>query len=118
MDYTGIATKESFAKDFANACYYSVLSNSSTNNTKIEQELVYILYLLNAGVPVVNYLSIESVENGYAAGLKDYTNKAFQRFSTPKFSEQLFGLNVDGTNMDTGIHKGLGAKIKKQIGYN
>ena len=45
-DYILIVTKESFAKDLANARYYSVLSDSSTENAIIEQELMYVLYLL------------------------------------------------------------------------
>ena len=55
-DYIGKVTKESFAKDFANARYYSVLSDSSTDSAVIEQEVVYVLYLSKNGVPVVKYL--------------------------------------------------------------
>ena len=115
-DYIGIV-KKGFAKDFANTRYYGVLSDGSTDSPMIEQELVYVLYLSKDGVPIVKYLSIESAENGDASGLKNCITKAFQRFGITKFSERLLGLNVDGTSVDTGIHKGLGAK-KRQIGFN
>ena len=95
-DYIGIVRKESFAKDFANARYYSVLSDGSTDNAETEQELVYVLYLLKDGVPIVKYLSIGNAKNGDASGLKTWITKAFQRFRITKFSEQLLGLNVDG----------------------
>ena len=118
-DYIGKVTKESFAKDFANARYYSVLSDSSTDSAVIEQEVVYVLYLSKDGVPIVKYLSIESAENGDTDGLKDCISKAFERIGITKFSERLLGLNVDGANVNTGIHKGLSTKIKKKmIGFN
>ena len=69
-DYIGIVTKESFAKDFANARCYSVLSDGSTDNAETEQELVYVLYLLKDGVPIVKYLSIGHAKNDDASGLK------------------------------------------------
>ena len=113
-DYIGIVTKESFAKDFANARYYTVLSDGSTDNAETEQELVYVLYLLKDGVPIVKYLSIGNAKNGDASGLKTWITKAFQRFRITKFSEQLLGLNVDGACVKTGIHKGLRAEIKEE----
>ena len=45
-----------FAKDCANARCYSVISDGSTDSAVIEQELVYALYLLKDGVPIVKYL--------------------------------------------------------------
>ena len=53
-DYIEIVTKESFAKDCANAWYYSVLSDGSTDSAVIEQELVFVLYLSKDGVPIVS----------------------------------------------------------------
>lgn len=35
-DYIGTVTKESFAKDFTNACNYKVLSNSTLDSTIME----------------------------------------------------------------------------------
>ena len=119
-DYIRKVTKESFAKDFANARYYSVLSDGSTDSAVIEQEVVYVLYLSKDGVPVVKYLSIESAQNGDIDGLKDCISKAFERIGITKFSERLLGLNVDSANVNTGIHKGLkgiGTKIKKEADW-
>ena len=44
-DYIGKVTKESFAKDFANARYYSVLSDGSTDSAVIEQEVYSICFI-------------------------------------------------------------------------
>ena len=98
-----------------NACCYSVLSDGSMDSAIIEQELVYILYLSNVGVPVVKYLSIESAENGDPAGLKDCITNAFQRFGIMKLSQWLLGFNVVGVSVDIDIQKGfeLPTKFKK-----
>ena len=66
--YIAIVMKESFAKDFANAWYYSVLSDGSADSAVTEQELVYVLYLSKDGVSIVKYLLIESDKNGDASG--------------------------------------------------
>ena len=78
---------------------------------------MYVLYLLKDGVPTVKYLSIESAKNGVASGLKNCITKAFQGFRITKFSERLLGLNVDGASVNTGILKGLRAKIKKEADW-
>ena len=116
-DYIGKVTKESFAKDFANARYCSVLRDGSTDSAVIEQEVVYVLYISKDGVPIVKYLSIASDENDDADGLKDCISKAFEKIGITKFSKRMLGLNVDGANVNTGIHKGLGAKIKEEADW-
>ena len=83
----------------------------------IEQELVFVLYLLKDGVPIVKYLSTESAENGDTSGLKKCITKVFQRFGITKFSERLLGLNVDGASVNTGIHRDLRAKIKEEADW-
>ena len=45
-DYIGKVFKESLASDLAKAHYYCVFSDSSTNSTVIEQELVSVLFML------------------------------------------------------------------------
>ena len=68
-------------------------------------------------MPIVKYFSIGSAENGDTSGLKNFVTKAFQRFGITKFSEQLLGLNVDGASVNTGIYKGLRAKIKEEADW-
>lgn len=75
------------------------MSNGSADSAVFEKELVCMLHLLNADVPVVKYHSIESAENSYAAGLKyNITDdkhllwklcysESLKRFRITKFSE-------------------------------
>ena len=69
MDYIGGEMKKSLAESVANARYFACLSDGSIDSSVTEQEFVYILFLDN-GVPVVKYVSIESVENANAKGVK------------------------------------------------
>ena len=68
-DYIGKVQKDSFKKDIKKARFYTALSDGSSDSANIEQEAVYILYLLN-GKPVVQFLSVESAENADAQGLR------------------------------------------------
>ena len=45
LDVIGKVTMDSLQKDLANAHYFCVLSDSSTNSSVIKEELVYLLFL-------------------------------------------------------------------------
>ena len=45
LDVIGKVTMDSLQKDLANAYYFCVLSDSSTNSSVIKEELVYLLFL-------------------------------------------------------------------------
>nr|XP_047122893.1 zinc finger protein 862-like [Hydra vulgaris] len=110
-DYIGEIAKDLFKKDFIKARYYSVLSDGSCDSATIEQELVYVLYLLE-GSPCVKLLSVESPDNGNASGLKNCLKQSFERVGISDMSKKLVGLNVDGASVNLGIHSGLGALLK------
>ena len=106
-------TRESLKTDLANANFYSVLNDGSTDSGVIEQELIYVLFL-NHGTPTLKYFSIESVTNANAEGIKETIATAFSRFGISNFSSRLLGLNVDGASVNVGVHRGLGTLIKEQ----
>ena len=39
---------------------------------------------------------------------------SFERIGIAEFENQIHGLNVDGTSVDTGVHNGLGTKIVEE----
>ena len=49
--------------------YYLVLSDSSTDSSLTEQEIIYILFI-GGGVPALKYFSIESVKVADSVGLE------------------------------------------------
>ena len=104
--------KDKLAESISKARYYSILNDGSTDSSVNEKELVYILFL-DEGTLTVKYLSIESVKSADAVGIHDSIIEAFNRFGITSFEEKLVGLNVDGASVNTGKHKGLGARIKE-----
>ena len=53
---------EKVGRNCANVRYFSCLSDGNTETSVTEQEVVYVLILDN-GVPVFKYVSMEPVEN-------------------------------------------------------
>lgn len=111
-DYIGKVMKESLTADLAKSRYYACLNDGSTDSAVIEQEMVYVLFL-HEGTPMVKYLSIESVKSADAEGVKESIEDAFNRIGITRFSSRLTGLNADGASVNMGIHRGLGAILKK-----
>ena len=111
VDTIGKEMKDSFVKDLLDANYYSVLTDGSTDASITEQEVVYVLYL-SGGEPKVKFLGIEAPEQATADGLKENIEKAFQNIGITPMYDSLANLCVDGASVNTGIHNGLGAKMK------
>ena len=105
--------KDTLLEDLLSAKYYSILMDGSTDSSVTEQELIYILYLSKNGIPEVKFFSIESVKAADAEGLKSSLEEAFERVGISCFASRLHGLNVDGASVNTGIHCGLGARIRE-----
>ena len=93
--------------------YYSVLMDGSTDSSVTKPESIYILYLSKNGTSEVKFFSIESVKTADAEGLKSSLEEAFERIGILSFETRLHALNVDGASVNTGIHRGLDARIRE-----
>ena len=105
-------SKNELARDLANARFYSVLSDGSTDTSVTEKELVYILYLCN-GTPTVKYFSIEDVKTANAIGLQAAIEQSFKRIGITALTDRIVGLNCDGASVNMGQFTGLGARFKE-----
>ena len=94
--------------------FCQLLMDGSTDSSIIEQELVYVLFLNKEGRAVLKFFSIESVKNADADGLKvAIIKESFEIVGIVDFAQKLHGLNLDDDSVNTGIHCGLGAKLKE-----
>lgn len=112
-DATGKTLKDDLVKDLVDAKYYSLLTDGSTDSGVLEQELIYVLFLNRSGRAEVKFYGIESPDHANAVGLKHAVELAFTRVGITDFTSSLFGLNVDGASVNTGIHGGLGALLRQ-----
>ena len=110
-DFIGKFQVEELIKDLAKINYYSILTDGSTDNGVVEQEAIYILFLVD-GVPKLRYFSIESVKNGNAQGVYESIKTAFERVGILNFEDRIVGLNADGASVNMGQFSGLGKLIK------
>ena len=112
-DAIGKMLKYALVKGLVDAKYYSLLTDGSTDAGVFEQKLIYVLFLNRAGRAEVRFYGVEGPANGNAIGLKDAVEFAFNRVGVTDFTRSLFGLNVDGASVNTGIHGGLGALLRQ-----
>ena len=79
----GKVTMDSLPKDLANAHYFCILSDGSTDSSVIEEELIYIyiyIYILSlkSGKPLLKFLLIEPANNANAEGIIECIKTAFE----------------------------------------
>ena len=113
VDCVGEAMKEDFVKDILNTPYYSILTDGSTDASILEQEVLYVLFLSSSGVPVLEFLRVDTPQHAHADGLKQCIEDSFQHIGITPLSSRLASMNVDGAAVNTGIHSGLGVKFKE-----
>ena len=98
---------DSLQKDLANAQYFYILSDSSTDSRVIEEKLVYLLFL-KSGKLLLKFLSVEPANNTNAEGIIECIKTAFEQIGILDFQKRIMGLNVDGASVNTGVHNGVG----------
>ena len=99
---------DSLHKDLANAHYFFVLSDSSTNSSIIEEELVYLLFL--SGKPLLKFLLVV-----FAEDIIECIKTAFEWIGILDFQKRIMRLNVDGASVNTGVHNGVGVLIQADL---
>ena len=87
--------KEDLIKAISLSNYFSLLTDGSTDNVVIEEEVLYLLFL-NEGKPEIKFFSIETPSHSTAEGLKEAISSAFKRTGMTEFHTKLAGFNVDG----------------------
>ena len=111
-DYIAAVEQDELAKALSEGSYFSVLSDGSTDNSVLERELVYVLFLYR-GKPRVTFLDIETPKSGDAKGILDCITKAFERIGLENYTDRLVGLNVDGASVNLGKHRGVATRLKE-----
>ena len=86
----GKVTLDSLEKDLANAHYFCVLSDGSTDSSVIKEELVNLF--LRSGKPLLKFLSIEPANNANAGGIIECIKTALERIGILHFQKRIMGL--------------------------
>ena len=111
LDVIGKVKMDSLQKDLANAHYFCVFSDGSTDRSVIEEELVYLLFL-KSEKPLLKFLSIEPTNNANAESIIECIKTAFQRTGILDFPKRIMRLNVDGASVSTGVHNRVGVLMQ------
>ena len=98
--------------------FFSVRADGSTDRSVVEQEALYMRYVVN-GVAVNKFVGIEEVEHSTADGILDAIDSGLSKrvgvlLDTQK--QKLVNMNLDGAAVNMGIYKGVGTTQKLRCG--
>ena len=112
-EYISEVEKKEFQQALSKGCYFSVLTDGSTDTSVQKQELTYVLFV-DEGKSCVAFLDIETPKSADAEGIYYYCIvKAFKDIGIEEFADKLGGINVDRASVNLGYHKGVAARLKK-----
>ena len=74
-----------------------------------------MFFFLNNRTPQVKFFSIKRVKSADEEGLLLSLKESFKQIGTLNFGNQLHGLNIDSASVNTGIHSGLGTRIRNEL---
>ena len=118
----GLTLQRPLAVVYSKARFVSVMSDSSTNTTIVEQEVVYVQYV-NHGTPVTKLASIQALEHGNAEGVHNGVIKelATMELTADKLqpAESAFPTlvcaNFDGASVMMGSKSGVATSIQQSF---
>ena len=98
------------------ADFISVLSDTSTDVSNTEQEIVYVR-MIKDGIPHNNMLSLVSVDAANAPGILDTIDGAFGKlgFSPESWRRKVVCLGTDGASVMMGKHAGVAALLREDV---
>ena len=93
--------------------FISLLSDSLTDRSSAEEEIVYIRYIIQ-GVPVVRFLGLSRLESCKAPDILSSILECAMRvgLSSDIISKCLVGFGADGASVMMGCHNGVAALLK------
>lgn len=106
--------KQDNLKDLLNhSDYFSVMSDSSTDRSVSEKEIVYVR-LIKDGYPTMKYLSLVDLKSADAVGIVKSLDQAFSDFGfqSDEWRRKLVGFGADGAAVMLGKKGGI-AKLQK-----
>ena len=115
VNVIGQTMKDFFVEDLLSANYYSLLTDGSTDASILEQEVIYVFFPSKKGEPVIKFFSIQAPDHAHAEGFKKCIGNAFYSIGIVSMLQRLANLNVDNASVNTGVHCGLGVKMKESV---
>ena len=73
------------------------------------------MLLLDNGVPVVKYVSIESIKNANAEGVKKSIEDTFQGLGVTSLENRLVGINLNRASVNMGRNHGIATILKESL---
>ena len=105
-------------RDLERSRFFSLRAYGSTDRSIVEQEAVYVRYVVN-GVAVNKFVGLEEVEHATASGVLDAIDNGLRKrvgVDVDTQKEKLVNMNLDGAAVNMGIYNGVGTNQKLRCG--
>lgn len=97
-----------------NTCeFISILSDSSTDRSTSECEIIYITYCMPNGQHFTNFLSLVELKDGKAETIYQSICEEVSQI-LPAWKQKLVGICLDGASVNLGIYNGVATRMKSQ----
>ncbi|XP_077991530.1 zinc finger protein 862-like [Glandiceps talaboti] len=97
--------------------FYSVLNDSSTDRSVVEEEIVYVR-ILEDYRPVTKFLSLQAMPRGTAEAITNAIDRGFQTelgMNENQWKEKLIGMASDGAAVMIGTRSGVMTRVRRDV---
>lgn len=120
MHYIAEAEREKLKDAIQNAQYLSIMSDSSTDSSAMEEELVYVRFA-TAGKTHVHFVGVQSVQKPDATHITDAVKHLMDSVSVNNdragWLDKLVACATDGASVMTGLKKGVVTQLRQGRPY-
>ncbi|XP_070563662.1 zinc finger protein 862-like [Ptychodera flava] len=117
ISFMAEALREDLVKEITESKLYSVLNDSSTDRSTVEEEIVYVR-ILRDGRPVTKFLSLQPMPRGNAESIINAIDRAFCAELTiepNQWKQNLVGMASDGASVMIGARGGVTTRVRQDV---
>lgn len=101
--------------DVLNSCVFiSILSDSSTDRSTAECEIIYVTCIMRNGERKSQFLNLVQLHDGKSETIFNCICETMSRF-LPNWEEKLVGICLDGASVNFGLYRGVATRMKSHV---
>jgi hypothetical protein len=113
-EYIAATEIDALVEECGRSSFFSLLSDGSTDSGILEQEMVFLRYIVGGAVKV-KFIGVQSVEKANAVGIVNALKTTVGKlFAWEEFKDKLVSLGCDGAAVMVGKKSGVAAHLTEE----